>query len=89
MKFLRIELKNWKNFPKADVSLASRVFIIGPNASGKSNFLEVFRFLRDLVIPGGGLAEACRIRGGVTRIRSVFARRPPEVQIKIEMMVRV
>ncbi|MEQ8822725.1 MAG: AAA family ATPase [Sumerlaeia bacterium] len=88
MKFTRVELRNWKNFPKADVKLASRVFIIGPNASGKSNFLEAFKFLRDLALPGGGLAEACRVRGGVKRIRSVFARRNPEVQIKVEVAMK-
>lgn len=88
MRFTNVELRNWKNFTRVEVDLTSRVFIIGPNASGKSNFLEVFKFLRDLALPGGGLAEACRIRGGVKRIRSVFARRNPEVQIKVEIAMK-
>ena len=53
-----IKLKNWKNFQNVDVKLKERVFVVGPNASGKSNFLDVFRFLRDIAKPGGGLQKA-------------------------------
>lgn len=88
MKFTHVELTNWKNFTKVDVALTNRVFVIGANASGKSNFLEAFKFLRDLALPGGGLAEACRVRGGVKRIRSVFARRNPEVQLRVEIAIK-
>jgi predicted ATPase len=48
-------LKNWRNFRSVDVEMGNRVFLIGPTASGKSNFLDVFRFLHDIVKPGGGL----------------------------------
>ena len=51
----RLILKNWKNFQKADFQLTDRIFVVGANASGKSNLLDVFRFLRDLVKQGGGL----------------------------------
>jgi predicted ATPase len=74
LRFAHIELRNWKNFPKANVALASRVFIVGPNASGKSNFLDAFRFLRDLVLEGGGLRKAVDLREGLPRLRSLFAR---------------
>ena len=53
-RFAQIELKNWKNFTQVSVALTDRMFIVGPNASGKSNFLDAFRFLRDLVLEGGG-----------------------------------
>ncbi|MCX7049886.1 MAG: AAA family ATPase, partial [Candidatus Sumerlaeota bacterium] len=43
-----VRLKNWRNFREVDVALGNRVFLVGPNASGKSNFLEVFRFLQDI-----------------------------------------
>ena len=58
LKFTRLRLRNWKNFPAADVSIQDRMFLVGPNASGKSNLLDAFRFLRDLASPGGGLREA-------------------------------
>jgi predicted ATPase len=76
-----IRLKNWKNFASVDVALARRAFLLGPNASGKSNFLDAIRFLRDLVTMGGGFQEAVRRRGGVSAIRCLAARRDPDVQI--------
>lgn len=74
MRFAKIELRNWKNFTKVEVPLATRVFLIGPNASGKSNFLDAFRFLRDLVTEGGGLAKAVQARDGMSKLRSLYAR---------------
>ncbi len=86
MRFTRIELRNWRNFTKLDVPLANRVFLVGPNASGKSNFLDVFRFLRDLVTEGGGLAKAVEARDGMTRLRSLYARgTSTHVSISVEV----
>jgi predicted ATPase len=79
-----IKLTNWKNFKSVDVRLRGRVFVVGANASGKSNFLDVLRFLRDIAkLRGGGLQEAVGIRGGVSKIRSLAARKNPLVEIEI------
>jgi predicted ATPase len=80
-----IELANWKNFKAVNLDLPDRVFLVGPNASGKSNFLDAFRFLRDIVLPGGGLQKACSDRGGVSKIRCLAARQYPEVAIAAEL----
>ncbi|MBI5418250.1 AAA family ATPase [Candidatus Poribacteria bacterium] len=48
----QIILKNWRNFYSVDIKLWERVFLVGANASGKSNFLDVFRFIRDIVKSG-------------------------------------
>jgi len=85
LRFSSIKLTNWKNFAHCDVELEGRVFLVGPNASGKSNFLDAFRFLRDIASPGGGFQEAVRRRKGVGAIRCLAARRSPE----IELCVRV
>lgn len=58
LHFARIRLKNWRNFLDIDVPLQQRVFLVGPNASGKSNFLDAFRFPSDIVTVGGGFQEA-------------------------------
>jgi predicted ATPase len=79
----RILLKNWRNFRTLDVHLGSRVFLIGPNASGKSNFLDAFRFLRDIAKPGGGLQKAVSSRGGISKIRCLAARKDPEIEIAV------
>ncbi|HDN68812.1 MAG TPA: chromosome segregation protein SMC, partial [Methanomicrobia archaeon] len=80
-----IVLKNWRNFQSVDVELGNRVFLVGPNASGKSNFLDVFRFLRDIAKPGGGLQKAISDRGGLSKIRCLAARRNPNVEIEVSL----
>jgi predicted ATPase len=83
LRFTRIELRNWKNFSSAEVSLRERAFLIGPNASGKSNFLDAPRFLHDIVAVGGGFRDAVSRRGGVSKLRSLAARGQPQVGIRI------
>ncbi|MGA2866223.1 MAG: AAA family ATPase [Verrucomicrobiota bacterium] len=85
MRISHIKLENWKNFKLVDVDLPDRVFAVGPNASGKSNFLDAARFLRDIVRPGGGLQKACSDRGGVSKIRCLAARQYPDVVISVEL----
>jgi predicted ATPase len=81
----KIELKNWRNFENVEVDLMDRVFVVGPNAAGKSNFLGVFKFLRDVALPRGGLQEAINQRGGIPKIRCLSARRETEVGITVEL----
>src|SRR5436190_21292493 len=84
-RFTHIDLENWRNFARVQVDLQRRVFLVGPNASGKSNLLDVFRFLHDIVAVGGGFQEAVRRRGGISKLRCLAARRFPNVAIKAEM----
>jgi predicted ATPase len=85
MRFSRISLENWRNFGHVDVSLQNRAFLVGPNASGKSNFLDAFRFLRDVVTSGGGFQKSVIDRGGVPIIRNLAARRYPDVVIQVAL----
>lgn len=85
MHFANVRLENWRNFLRADVALQRRVFIVGPNASGKSNFLDAFRFLRDVADAQGGFQRAVHARRGVSQIRSLHARRYPNVVIDVEI----
>jgi predicted ATPase len=84
MRISKLKLVNWKNFKSVEVNLEYRVFIAGPNASGKSNLLDAIRFLRDLVRQGGGLQEAVfSLRDGVSKIRCVAARKNSDITIGI------
>jgi predicted ATPase len=79
-------LENWRNFGSVDVDLAQRVFLVGPNASGKSNFLDAFRFLHDIVAVGGGLEEAVRKRQGISKLRSLYARKVSDILISVDVI---
>jgi predicted ATPase len=85
MRFRKLGLKNWKNFQDVEVEIPDRLFLVGPNASGKSNFLDAFRFLRDLASSGGGFQEAVTRRGGVSAIRCLAARRYPDIELRVEL----
>lgn len=85
MRFLSLRLENWRNFREAHVSLQRRVFLIGANAAGKSNLLDVFRFLQDISNVGGGLQGAVARRQGFSKIRSLAARRNSDVAIEVQI----
>ena len=85
MRVLNLALENWKNFKSVDVALQERSFVIGPNASGKSNLLDVLRFLQDIATEAGGLQAAVRSREGLSKIRCLAARRYPEVALEIAL----
>ncbi len=81
-----LKLRNWRNFTRVDVDLQETVYVIGPNASGKSNLLDVFRFMRDIVNPkGGGLQQALDSRGGFSKVRSLAARKVPRIELEFEL----
>ncbi|GAB4496908.1 MAG: ATP-binding protein [Anaerolineales bacterium] len=81
MQVCALALKNWKNFRAIHLKLQPRVFILGPNAVGKSNLLDALRFLHD--IPAHGLQKAIEARGGMKAIRSLSARRQTAIGFQI------
>ncbi len=85
LRFRRLRLRNWKNFRDVDIEVQDRMFLVGANAAGKSNLLDAFRFLRDLVSPGGGFEEAVARRGGVSAVRCLAARQYPDIGIDVEL----
>lgn len=82
-RLTHIGLENWRNFSRVNVALSRRVIFVGPNASGKSNLLDAIRFLRDVASVGGGLQAAITNRGGVSRLRSLSARRYPDIVLSV------
>lgn len=85
LRFATLRLENWRNFVRTQTTLLRRVFLVGPNASGKSNLQDAFRFLHDIVSVGGGFQDAVRRRGGVSRLRCLAARNPSNVLLAVDI----
>lgn len=85
MRFTVLHVENWRNFGRINVELQRRSFVVGPNASGKSNFLDVFRFLHDIVSVGRGFEQAVQSRGGVSSLRSLVARRYSDISVEVQI----
>ncbi|HEY8262074.1 MAG TPA: AAA family ATPase [Methylosinus sp.] len=86
MLISHVKLQNWKNFQRAEAKLLDVTYVLGANATGKSNFLDVFRFLRDIAkAQGGGIQKAVADRGGLTKLRCLHARSRPEVVIEVHL----
>lgn len=84
MHISHVKLRNWKNFKDTESNLGMRVFLIGPNASGKSNLLDAFRFLHDLSTEG--LRKSVDdVRGGVSSIRCLSATRYSNIDIEVRV----
>ena len=81
----RLIVQNWRNFQHSDVQLSERQFIVGPHASGKSNLLDIFRFLREIATATGGFQNAVRARGGLSQLRCLSARRDAEIALEIHI----
>ena len=83
----RLVLSNWRNFKKVDAPLGARTFVVGPNASGKTNLLDAVRFLRDIASPGGSLVRAVNDRRGMKHIRSLHAGSRSNVIVTVEVSI--
>lgn len=69
MKIKKLKVKNFKSFNELEVELKNFNILIGANAAGKSNFIHIFEFLRD--IAKLGLDNAISIQGDVEYIRNI------------------
>ena len=65
VKLTHIAITNWRNFAHIEFDMSSRLFVVGPNSSGKTNLLAALRFLSD--VARLGLAAASENWGGPER----------------------
>ncbi|MDD5614795.1 MAG: AAA family ATPase [Candidatus Methanoperedens sp.] len=69
MSITKIKLSNFKSFKNLEVSLSKFNVLIGANASGKSSFIQTFKFLRDMT--NHGLENAISMQGGIQYLRNI------------------
>lgn len=84
----RLFLKNWKSFRYAELPLYPLTVLIGTNASGKSNLVEAFEFLKrtadgyDIETALAGDKILSPIRGGIS-----WAALKPEAEFTLKALV--
>ncbi|MCV0392522.1 MAG: AAA family ATPase [Nitrosopumilus sp.] len=76
----RIKIHNFKNFRDLDLELEKLNVIVGQNASGKSNFKQIFSFLKDIVTDG--LDDAISYQGGSEYLRNFSSK---DMTLKMEI----
>src|SRR6516164_7634630 len=64
---LMLSAENFRSFRAVEVALSPLNVLVGPNEAGKSNFLDLIRFLADSVRTD--LAPALDARGGYDRVQ--------------------
>lgn len=86
MSITKIKILNFKSFKNLEVELSRFNILIGANASGKSNFLQVFKFLRD--ITQYGLENAISMQGGIEYLRNLNIGSSEDFSVKVVSDVR-
>ena len=81
MPIQRIHVENFKSFSELDIELSRFNVVIGSNAAGKSNFISIFKFLRD--IAKHGIVNAIAMQGGSEYLQNTKIGPLKDLQIKV------
>lgn len=77
----KIYVTNFKSFRDLEIELDKFNVLIGANASGKSNFIQILKFLNNITIHG--LKSAISMQGGIKYIRNLNLDSSEDLSIKI------
>ena len=84
MPVQRIQVENFKSFSRLDIGLSRFHVVIGSNAAGKSNFISIFTFLRD--IAKNGIVNAIAMQGGLEYLQNTKIGPSRDLRIKVEYL---
>ena len=79
----KLKVSNFKSFKDVEIEFRDFDVIIGANASGKSNLIQIFSFLRD--IQTSGLNDAISLQGGIQFLRNVILGDSENISFEITM----
>ena len=80
----RLAVRNYRSLKDVDVGLRPLTVLVGENSTGKSNLIDVLRFVRDALT--SGFPQALEQRGGMNALRCWFAseNEPISIHLKFE-----
>ena len=83
MRLKTVQIRHYKSLDNVTVHLHHGItVIVGPNGVGKSNFVDVFRFLHDAV--ASNLDDAIRKREGIVRLLQYYKTRPSDIYLNFQ-----
>jgi len=84
MPIQHIHVENFKSFSELDIELSRFNVVIGSNAAGKSNFISIFKFLRD--IAKHGIVNAIAMQGGSEYLQNTKIGPAQELRVKVDYL---
>ena len=81
MPIQHVHVENFKSLSELDIELSRFNVVIGSNAAGKSNFISIFKFLRD--IAKNGIVNAIAMQGGSEYLQNTKIGPLKDLQVKI------
>lgn len=81
MGIKNLAVENFKSFEKIKLDFKKTNVLIGSNSSGKSNFVQIFKFLHDL--NNHGLEIAIAKQGGIEYLRNINIGNSKPLKIKL------
>jgi predicted ATPase len=78
-----LHVENFRSYGQIDTDLRALNVVLGKNASGKSSFIDVLRFLRD--ISRNGLDNAVSMQGGTRFLRNMCVHESEPLRIQVSL----
>ena len=78
----RLAVRNYRSLKDVDVGLRPLTVLVGENSTGKSNMIDVLRFVRDALT--SSLEQAVLMRGGMSALHCWFADHREPISIHLE-----
>lgn len=94
MKIKSINISNFKSFENLEVNLGDFNVLIGSNASGKTNFTQIFRFLKDiqkedfenaLSMQGGEYFRNINLKSDIFSFKIIFFIKKTEIEYYLKL----
>lgn len=76
----RLQIKNFKSIKETDIEFAPLSMIVGANASGKSNLINVFRFIGNIATDG--IDNAIALQGGIPYLANANTPKGEPIEIR-------
>lgn len=81
MALKKLKVKNFKSFKEIEIDFNHLNVLIGANAAGKSSFVQIFEFLRNII--KHDLKNAISMQGGIEYLRNINLSDQKPLQIEV------